>query len=131
LTIWYGDNGQGYVIASSQGNAHGKHPTPVPGLDDTFAVFERAGKNAYIGSFGIGANRAKGIDGVQECDGADVTSVRLPGYPGGMLVVQDGYDDDRFDGSGGTNLKFVPWESVAAAFPRRLQSRSRYDPRRP
>jgi 3-phytase len=131
LTIYYGDDGQGYLIASSQGNAHGKHPTPLPGLDDTFGVFERAGTNAYLGSFSIGANRAKGIDAVQECDGADVTSVSLPGYPAGMFVAQDGYDDDRFDGRGGTNLKFVPWDSVAKAFPRPLQTRSRYDPRNP
>jgi 3-phytase len=131
LTIYYGDGESGYLLASSQGNAHGKHPAPIPGLDDTFAVFERAGANAYIGSFSIGANRSRGIDGVQECDGADVTSVALPGYPAGLFVAQDGYNGDKFDGSGGTNLKFVPWDSIAAAFPRPLQSRSRYDPRRP
>jgi 3-phytase len=68
---------------------------------------------------------------VQECDGADVTSVALPGYPAGLFVAQDGYNDDKFDGSGGTNLKLVPWESIATAFPRALTSRSRYDPRRP
>ena len=131
LTIYYADDGHGYLIASSQGNAHGKHPTRLPALDDTFAVFERAGPNKYIGSFRIGANRSKRIDAVQECDGADVTSVALPGYPAGVFVAQDGYDDDRFDARDATNLKFVPWDSVAASFPRPLRARSRYDPRNP
>jgi myo-inositol-hexaphosphate 3-phosphohydrolase len=132
LSIYYGRDGAGYLIASSQGKAHGKPPhDPMPGLDDTFAVFERRPPNRYLGSFRIVANAAKGIDGVQECDGADVTSIPLPGFPGGLFAAQDGYDDDRFDGKGGTNLKLTPWSSIAGTFRGRLESDTNYDPRRP
>jgi len=40
-------------------------------------------------------------DGVQDCDGAAVVSVPLPGYPHGLLVVHDGENTpDVFDGDG-------------------------------
>lgn len=60
LTMYFGPDEEGYLIASSQG-------------DHTFAVFRRDGDNDYIGSFQIGANGD--IDGVQECDGAMVLNV--------------------------------------------------------
>ena len=132
LTIYYRDGGEGYVLASSQGNAHGKSPTPIPGVDDTFAVFDRKAPNGYLGSFRIEANTARRIDGVQECDGADVTSVSLPGFPGGLFVTQDGYNDDAFHAAtSNTNLKFTPWSSIAGGFPGGLKMDSSYDPRRP
>jgi 3-phytase len=133
LTIYYGVDGAGYLLASSQGAAHGKNPAAaIPELDDSFAVFTREGGNRYLGNFRLVANPAKGIDAVQECDGADVTSVSLPGFPGGLLITQDGYNDDRFDGGhSNTNMKFTPWESVARGFPGGLQARTNYNPRRP
>lgn len=70
LTIYYGKDDRGYLIASSQG-------------DSTFAVYDRAGDNSYLGSFAI--------DGVKQTDGLDITSIPLgEQYPTGMLVVQDG-----------------------------------------
>jgi hypothetical protein len=51
----------------------------------------RDGGNRYLGSFSIHANPDAGIDAVQECDGAAVTNVALPGYPYGFLITQDGY----------------------------------------
>lgn len=117
LAIFHGANGTGYLIASSQGDAHGDERAPdAAGLDDTFAVFERAPPNRYLGSFRIAA--AGGIDAVQECDGADIASLPLPGYPGGLLVVQDGYNDDLNGLSGepkATNFKYVSWSEVAKA----------------
>lgn len=136
LTIYYAAGGKGYLLASSQGQAHGEAPTlATPGRDDTFAVFSRDGGNAYLGSFAIPKNTALGIDAVQECDGADVTNVALPGFPGGLLITQDGYNDD-LDGLDGetaaTNLKFTPWAGVAANFPGgALTVDTRYDPRNP
>ncbi|HRE03252.1 MAG TPA: phytase, partial [Ilumatobacteraceae bacterium] len=59
LSIYYGEDGEGYLIASSQG-------------DNTFAVFSRTGNNAYLGSFVVGSEG--GIDGVQETDGIDIFS---------------------------------------------------------
>lgn len=132
LTIFYGPDGSGYLLVSSQGAAHGDHPGPdVQGRDDSFAVFERAAPNRYLGSFRLTA--ANGIDAVQECDGADVTSVPLPGYPGGLLITQDGYNDDLNGLSGkpaATNFKFTAWDSVARAMNLTVPSAG-FDPRKP
>ncbi|MDY7005925.1 MAG: phytase [Cyanobacteriota bacterium] len=125
LTIYYGDNGNGYLLASSQG-------------DNTFAVYEREGNNEYIGNFFVGdfAN----IDGAEESDGADVINVPLGNnYPNGLLVVQDGANkpeavlQDPEDGeiqNFNTNFKFIPWENVANAFEEPLEiDRFSYNPR--
>jgi 3-phytase len=96
LTIRYGLNGEGVLIASSQG-------------DNTFAAFDRKGLG-YLGSFSISAGN--GIDAVQESDGADVTSFALPGYAGGVFITQDGYDGDDFNADA-TNFKYVQWSDIA------------------
>lgn len=109
LTIYYGPNGSGYLLASSQG-------------DSTFAAYSREGNNAYLGNFTVGAN--DGIDSTEESDGADVINVPLGDkFPFGLLVVQDGANDPQnvvADGeeleNNSTNFKFVPWENVANAF---------------
>ncbi|MBL8521756.1 MAG: phytase [Betaproteobacteria bacterium] len=133
LAIYYGRDGGGYLIASSQGSAHGTPPVmPIPDLDDTFVVLTRDQGNRYLGSFRIGPNPKRNIDGVQECDGADVTSVSLPGFRGGLLITQDGYAGDQFGGkSKSTNFKITPWDSVATGFPGKLSMQSNYDPRKP
>ena len=97
---------------------HGRHPK---------ALGHSGARSSARGD--ASANELAGF--VQECDGADVTSVPLPGFPGGMFVTQDGYDDDRFGPDGTTNMKFTPWASVAGALPAKLLAKSRYDPRRP
>ncbi|MDJ0552975.1 MAG: phytase [Microcoleaceae cyanobacterium MO_207.B10] len=125
LTIYYADNGNGYLLASSQG-------------DNTFAVYERQGNNEYIGNFFIGdfAN----IDGAEESDGADVINVPLGNnFPNGLLVVQDGANEpeavlqDPEDGeiqNFNTNFKFIPWENVANAFAEPLEiDRFSFNPR--
>jgi len=95
LAIYDTGNGNGYLIASSQGNY-------------SFAVFERQGENKYLKSFKITDGK---IDGVEETDGIDVTNVSLPGFPKGFLVVQDGYN---FDGhkKKSQNFKIVQWEEI-------------------
>ncbi|MFC7335382.1 phytase [Rhodocista pekingensis] len=118
LALYYGPEGTGYLVASSQGDAHGDGTAPDPeGLDDTFAVFERGGDNRYLGSFRIVAGN--GVDGVQECDGAEIVSYALPGFPDGLMVVQDGYNDDLNGLSGepeATNFKYVDWKAIAGSF---------------
>jgi 3-phytase/alkaline phosphatase D len=114
LTIYYGANGTGYLLVSSQG-------------DNTFAVYRREGNNEYIGNFTIGA--AGSIDSVEESDGADVINVPLGSqYPFGLLVVQDGANDPQVlaedDGeleNISTGFKYVSWLDVANAFPEALQ----------
>ncbi|MFZ2287284.1 MAG: phytase [Bacteroidales bacterium] len=76
LAIYPTDSLNGYLIASIQGN-------------NSYAVFERQGNNKYLGSFRITDGN---IDGVQETDGLDVTASPLPGFPKGILVVQDGFN---------------------------------------
>jgi 3-phytase len=93
LTIAYGANGSGYLIASSQGNS-------------SFAVYDRQGMNTYLKSFEIPSRN--GIDDVKQTDGIDVTTGNLgPAFPHGVFVAQDGYNDN-----GNQNFKLVPWQSI-------------------
>lgn len=125
LTIYYGPNGTGYLLVSSQG-------------DNTFGVYSRDGNNEFLGRFAVGSNGA--IDGVQESDGAAVVNVPLgPNYPFGLFVTQDGFNDPAVlvtdDGEVeniSTNFKFVPWENIANALPNPLQiDTESHDPRNP
>lgn len=125
LTIYYGDDGKGYLLASSQG-------------DNTFAAYAREGNNPYLGSFVVG--QSNGIDSVEESDGADVINVPLGlQFPSGLLVVQDGAnepqvvapDEEELENIS-SNFKFVPWESVAKAFSDDLAiNTSSFNPRNP
>ena len=95
LAIYSTDSVNGYLIASSQGNY-------------SYAVFERQGENKYLCSFRITDGS---IDGVEETDGLDITTAGLPGFPEGMLVVQDGFNyDGRKKKS--QNYKFVSWTDI-------------------
>ena len=69
-------DGRRRLVVSSQG-------------DDTLLVYDLH-TGAVDAKVRIGMNWALGIDGVSETDGLDVTTVPLPGFPGGLLVVQDG-----------------------------------------
>ncbi|MDQ3257754.1 MAG: phytase [Acidobacteriota bacterium] len=93
LTIAYGSNGTGHLIASSQGN-------------NTYVVYRREGDNAYLKTFKIVAGSA--IDGTEETDGIDVTTVKLgSAFPRGLFIAQDGMND-----GGNQNFKLVPWHLV-------------------
>lgn len=109
LTIYYGSNGAGYLLASSQG-------------DDSFAVFDRQ-SNGYIGSFSVTAGS---FDSVQESDGADVVSLALPGYPQGLFITQDGDNDPE----NGTNFKYASWGAIAGELNLTVNTTA-YDPRNP
>jgi 3-phytase len=125
LSIYYGKDGTGYLLASSQG-------------DNTFAVYSREGHNDFVGRFAVGNNGA--IDSVQESDGADVINVPLgSNFPYGLFVTQDGsneparlVEDDGELSNVNTNFKLVPWENIAYAFPNPLTiDTSSYNPRTP
>jgi 3-phytase len=95
LSIFYGANGDGYVIVSSQG-------------DDTFAVYDRNESNDYVGSFAVGGAG----DDVTQTDGVDATSTSLGGaFTEGLLVVHDHSNQ----GAPTSNYKFVAWSDVATA----------------
>ncbi|MFB9662299.1 phytase [Glycomyces mayteni] len=97
LTVYSTGRGTGYLLASSQG-------------DNTYAVYSLRGANAYLGSFSI-ANGP--VDATQHSDGADVVNIPLPGYPGGLLVVQDGDNTPEGTDESSTNFKYLAWQDVA------------------
>lgn len=93
LTLVYGPQGTGFLIASSQG-------------DSTFAVYRREGENEYLGSFRIVDGDE--IDGVSGTDGIDVTTASLGDrFPAGVFVAQDGEND-----SANQNFKLVSLEEL-------------------
>jgi 3-phytase len=129
LTVFYGPSKR-YLLASSQGGAHGDARAPDAPFDDSFVVFDITGGFEYLGSFRIAAT--EGRDAVQESDGADVIPMALPGFPNGLMVMQDGYDND-LDGLDGevssSNFKYVDWAAIAGSFEPALELNPAYDPR--
>ncbi len=96
----YNNGTSSYLVVSSQGN-------------NRYVLFETQPPYSYIGSFQVGLNVAKGIDGASETDGLTVTSHDLGGeMQQGMLVVQDGRN--RFPETN-QNYKYIPWADIAAA----------------
>jgi hypothetical protein len=106
LTIYYAHGGEGYLIASSQGEDHPGYP-----LANTFAVYHRNGNNEYVMSFKVIDNTALGVDGLSNTDGVGVVSAFLgSAFPKGVFVAQDGHNT-----GGNQNFKLVPWENIAMA----------------
>jgi len=98
VAIWAGKDGKGYVVISNQGA-------------DNYAVYRREGDNAYVGTFHIVADPERGMDGVSETDGLDVTSAALgTRFPDGLLVLQDGRNLSPRERQ---NYKYVSWRAVA------------------
>ena len=96
LALHDSGNGQGYIIASSQGNY-------------SYAVFDREGNNEYLGSFRIVDGL---VDSVEETDGIEVTNVPLGDkFPKGMFVVQDGYNYDGKELKS-QNFKYLSWQDI-------------------
>ncbi|WP_307893360.1 phytase [Bacillus swezeyi] len=99
LTIYYGANGKGYLIASSQG-------------DHRYVIYDRQGDNEYIGAFSIGDGQT--IDGTSHTDGIDVLGFGLgKNYPYGIFVAQDGENMENGQ-LVNQNFKIVSWEKIAA-----------------
>ncbi|MEY7976553.1 phytase [Streptomyces pilosus] len=104
LTLLTESDGDGYLIASSQG-------------DNTFAAYDREleDANEYEGGFRIMA-ASDTLDGSEECDGAAVLNAPLGSkYPNGLLVVQDGHDTPGDGDRAATNFKFVDLGKVTDA----------------
>lgn len=98
LTLYCIQGGNGYLIASSQGNY-------------SYAIFSRNGSNEYITSFRITDGT---VDGVEETDGLEVVNLALGDkFPNGLLVVQDGFNYEN-DTLRNQNFKLVSWDKIAA-----------------
>jgi 3-phytase len=92
--------GRGYFVVSSQGN-------------DTYAVYRREGRQEYLGSFAVVADPVRGIDGISETDGLEITSRNLgPGFEHGAMVAQDGRNVMPVENQ---NYKYVSWTDIARA----------------
>ena len=130
LTIYYGHTAR-YLLASSQGGAHGEAGFADAPFDDSFVVFRIDNGFTLIGSFAVGASGT--MDAVQESDGADVIASALPGFPSGLFVTQDGYNDDLngLDGEiSASNFKYVDWAAIAGSFDPALDINPGFDPRK-
>jgi len=93
LTIYYGKEGKGYLIASSQGN-------------HSYAIFERTGDNKYLGSFKIKASES--IESTFDTDGIDVTHLPFgEQFTNGVFIAQDGKN-----GKAPQNFKIVDWAEI-------------------
>lgn len=112
LSMYYAENGNGYLLASIQGNS-------------TYAVFERKGDNTYLGSFAIVDGE---IDGAEETDGIDVCNVAFgQKFPKGVFIVQDGFN--YYNETEETqNFKMVSWEKIAQKFDPPLLIDTIYNP---
>ncbi|MFE9591696.1 phytase [Streptomyces sp. NPDC006294] len=104
LTLLTEDDGDGYVLASGQG-------------DNSFALYDREleDDNEYEGGFRVTA-ASPTLDGSEECDGAAVLNAPLGRkYPNGLLVVQDGHDAPEDGEREATGFKFVDLDDVLDA----------------
>ncbi len=120
MTIYYKDDGEGYVFLSSQGNS-------------SYGVFDRtdtATENSFLTSFAI-VHNMEDVDGSQHTDSMDVTNIGLSDvFPNGVFIVQDGTDSETDPDDVGTNFKWVAWEKIAAGLDD-VTFTSSYDPRNP
>ena len=91
----YDDGLRRLLIASSQG-------------DNSFVVYDLATLEPLL-RFRIAPNPGNGLDGVSETDGIAVTSIPLPGYERGILVVQDGHNTLPRRRQ---NFKIVDWTEI-------------------
>lgn len=103
LSLYYRSDGSGYLIASGQS----------VGPDVRLVVYERAGSNAWVGTF-----RVQGAD---ETDGMDVTNFPLgAGFPHGVLVTHDASPTP-------SRHLLTPFDRIAGAL--NLTMDSTWDPR--
>ncbi|MEV0193405.1 phytase [Kitasatospora purpeofusca] len=104
LTLLTEPDGDGYLLASSQG-------------DNTFVAYdrERDEDNEFEGAFRITAASTV-LDGSEVCDGAAVLNAPLgKRYPKGLMVVQDGQETPNASGREATGFKFVDLRDVLSA----------------
>ena len=99
MSLYLADD-SGYLIVSSQGN-------------NSYAIFDRLSPFSYRGSFVVADSEGRRVDGTQDTDGLDVSSVSLgPDYPEGILVIQDGIN--QLPGAS-QNFKYLSWHDIAIA----------------
>ena len=100
LDIWLGENGDGYLVVSSQGA-------------DRYVVYDRKPPHVWRGVFYLVDDEQTGIDGVDTTDGLTVVSASLgDNLPNGLLVVQDNTNTMP---DANQNFKLIDWRVVENA----------------
>jgi 3-phytase len=99
ISIWLGKKGKGFIVASAQSQ-------------DRFVMYDRQPPHRVAGAFVIGPSSDGAVDGVSHTDGLDIVSQALPGFPGGVLVVQDDANERRMVDQ---NFKIIDWREVQKA----------------
>ncbi|MCI4646326.1 MAG: phytase, partial [Hyphomonadaceae bacterium] len=99
LSIWAGPEGTGYLVASAQ-------------AADRYVVYDLTPPHAPLGIFKVAGSEDGSVDAVSHTDGLDITSAPLPGYPAGLLVVQDDANPTK---SRDQNFKLVNWAVILDA----------------
>jgi 3-phytase len=98
LTITYGPNGTGHLLASSQGNS-------------SYTVYRREGSNAYLQTFTV--VNGGDTDGTTDTDGIDATTASLgSSFPSGLFVAQDGTNTTPSGTAANQNYKLVPLQHI-------------------
>lgn len=98
LSIWHRPGETPYLVASAQ-------------EADRFIVYDIEA-NLPVGIFTVTESADTTIDAVTHTDGLDVSGAALPGYPRGLVVVQD---DGNPRPEQAQNFKLVDWASVEGA----------------
>ncbi|MCZ4296557.1 phytase [Henriciella marina] len=99
LSLWVGEGTDGYLVASAQ-------------AADRFVVYDRAAPHAVRGIFTVTESEDGSVDSVTHTDGLGVSSAALPGYPRGIVIVQD---DANPTSEVDQNFKIADWADVEAA----------------
>ena len=99
MDIWEGANGEGYLVVSAQ-------------AADRFVIYDLKPPHAPRGVISVAASEDGGVDAVSHTDGLDVNATPLPGYPRGVLIVQD---DANPVPEVDQNFKIVDWALIEAA----------------
>ncbi|RIJ31425.1 phytase [Henriciella algicola] len=99
LSLWVGEGTDGYLVASAQ-------------AADRFVVYDRAAPHAVRGVFTVTESEDGSVDAVTHTDGLHVSSAALPGYPRGIVIVQD---DANPTSEIDQNFKIADWADIEVA----------------
>lgn len=99
MDIWMGENGAGYLVVSAQ-------------AANRFVIYDLQAPHAPRGVVTVTTSTDGSADAVSHTDGLDVNSAALPGFPRGVLIVQD---DANPASEQDQNFKVVDWALVEAA----------------
>lgn len=96
LSLYKRADGSGFLVASAQ-------------EADRFVFYDRQPPYAVLAGIQISANDSAAIDAVTHTDGLDASAAALPGFPEGVLIVQD---DGNPDSGVDQNFKIVDWRKL-------------------